>query len=445
MQETKLAIRNLAKDLGFSITTILMLAFGIGATTAIFSVFDGVLLRPLPFPDPERLVMVGDKLEGSTWDEPGVTAPEIGSYTRDTHSFVALGGYQQASFELSEPGEPTQVNAARMSGAAFRVLETAPLLGRTITQQDDEQRQQVAVLSYGMWYSRFRSDLNIVGAKILLDRKPYVIIGVMPRSFEFPLLPGHLNHSELWVPLSVTPEELTAGITTWNFQMVGRLKPGTTAAQGLTDTQRVARATMRNFPGFAHRLRILPVVSPLQEAIVAQARPLLRMLFLAVAVVLLLACANLAGLLLVRSIRRQREIAVRRALGARTAILLRQAIVQSLMLSVSGGLIGLVLAAAAVRVGVSLLPETLPRVSEIGLNWSVVAFALGLAVLTRHLVRFDSGAGCHPYECKRSAEGRWTHGNPERWTGAAALRTGRHRNCCCPDAACCVRCAIAKL
>lgn len=382
MQEIKLAIRSLSKNLGFSITAILMLAFGIGATTAIFSVVEGVLLRPLPFPHPEQLVMVGDNLEGSTWNEPGMTAPEISRYTRDTHSFVALGGYLQTGFELSGAGEPLQVNATRMSGAAFRVLQTAPSLGRTITQADDEQRQQVAVLSYGMWCSRFRSDPNIVGAKILLDRKPYIIIGVMPRNFEFPLLPGHLNQSQLWVPLSLTQEELAAGITTWGFQMVGRLRPGVTAAQAVTDTQRVTEETMRNFPGFAHNLRILPVVSPLQEATVAEARPLLHMLFLAVAVVLVLACANLAGLLLVRSIRRQREIAVRRALGAGLAVLLRQAIVESLLLSVTGGLIGLAIAAVALRAGVSLLPETLPRASEIGLNWPVMAFALGLALVT---------------------------------------------------------------
>ncbi len=382
MQELKLAVRSLSKAFGFSIAAVLMLAFGIGATTAIFSIVEGVLLRPLPFPDPSRLVAVGDNLEGSTWDEPGVTAPEIGSYTRETHSFASLGAYQQIDLELSGAGDPSQVHGARMSGGMFRVLETAPLLGRAITADDDEKRQQVAVLSYGAWRGRFHANPAVVGTTISLDRTPYIVIGVMPRGFDFPLLPGQLNHTELWVPLSLTKEELTTGVTTWDFAMAGRLEPGTTAAQALADVQRVAEETMRNYPAFARHLHILPVVTPLQESIVRGARPLLRMLFLAVGVVLLLACANLAGLLLVRSIRRQKEIAVRRALGARAAALLGQAISESLVLSLSGGLMGLALAGAAIRLGVSFLPETMPRVDEIGLSWPMAAFALGLAVLT---------------------------------------------------------------
>ncbi len=210
----------------------------------------------------------------------------------------------------------------------------------------------------------------------------YIVIGVMPRGFEFPLMPGHLNHSDLWAPLSLRPEELTTGISTWNFQMVGRLKPEAAVGQALSDAGHVAEQTMRTFPGYMHNLHIRPEVKPLEDATVEQARPLVRMLFLAVVVVLLIACANLAGLLLVRAIHRRREIAVRMALGARAGTLLRQAMLESLVLSVTGGVLGLGMAAATVRLGVSLLPETLPRVSEIGLDWQVVGFALGLAVLT---------------------------------------------------------------
>jgi predicted permease len=218
---------------------------------------------------------------------------------------------------------------------------------------------------------------------MLLDRKPYTVVGVMPRNFEFPLKPGHVDQSELWVPLSLKPEEFTAGqAASWNFRMVGRLKPGVTAAQAQSDAERVARETMRSYPAYMHSLRIHSVVTLLREDTVEQARPLVRTLLSAVIVVLLIACANLAGLLLVRSIRRRREIAVRLALGARTATLLRQAIVESMVLSLAGGGIGLALAAIALRVGVSLLPETLPRVREIGLDWPVMLFALGLAVLT---------------------------------------------------------------
>jgi predicted permease len=386
LQDTRYTLRQLRNSPGFTITAILMLALGIGATTAIFSIVEGVLLRPLPFPDPDRLVVLGDILEGSNCAfcaESRVTAPDIRNYLRDTQSFTNLGGYKGTGFELSGTGDPVSVNATRMSGEVFAALRVAPLLGRAFTQQEDEQHQQVAVLSYGMWRSHFQGDAKILGVKILLERKPYTVIGVMPRNFEFPLMPGHLNHSELWVPLSLQPEEFTAGsAASWNFRMVGRLKPGVAAAQAQSDAQRVAQETMRNYPPFMRSLRIHSVVTSLHEDTVEQARPLVRTLFFAVVVVLLIACANLAGLLLVRSIRKRREIAVRLALGARAATLLRQAIVESLVLSIAGGVVGLALAAVALRVGVSLLPETLPRIREIGLDWPVMAFALGLALLT---------------------------------------------------------------
>ena len=389
LQDTRYTFRQLRKSPGFAVTAILMLALGIGATTAIFSIVEGVLLRPLPFPDPDRLVILGDVLEGSqcaSCAHSSVTAPDIRNYMRDTQSFSHLGGYRGRLFELSGTGDPAAVNATRMSGEVFAALGVPPLLGRTFTQNEDEEHQQVAVLSYAMWRSRFHGDANVLGSKIILYRKPYTVIGVMPRDFEFPLNPGHVNQSELWLPLSLLPEEFTAGgASSWNSRMVGRLKPGITAEQAQSDAERVARETMRDYPAYMRSLRIHAVVTPLHEDTVEQARPLVRTLLFAVIVVLLIACANLAGLLLVRAIRRRREIAVRLALGARAATLLRQAIVESMVLSIAGGAIGLALAAVALRLGVSLLPETLPRVNEIGVDWPVMLFALGLALLTGFL------------------------------------------------------------
>jgi len=389
LQDTRYTFRQLRRSPGFTVTAILMLALGIGATTAIFSIVEGVLLRPLPFPDPDRLVILGDELEGShcaSCAPSSVTAPDIRNYMRDTQSFSHLGAYRGRLFELSGTGEPAAVNATRMSGEVFAALGVPPLLGRTFTQHEDEEQQQVAVLSYRMWWSRFHGDANVLGSKILLYRKPYTVIGVMPRDFEFPLNPGHVNQSELWLPLGLQPEEFTAGsAASWNSRMVGRLKSGITVEQAQRDAERVARDTMRDYPAYMRSLRIHAAVTPLQEDTVAQARPLVRTLFFAVIVVLLIACANLAGLLLVRAIRRRREIAVRLALGARAATLLRQAIVESMVLSIAGGAIGLALAAVALRVGVSLLPQTLPRIHEIGLDWPVMLFALGLALLTGFL------------------------------------------------------------
>jgi len=384
--DLRIAIRQLLKSPGLTTTAVLMLAFGIGATTAIFSIVDCVILRPLPFPQPERLVQLSDVLQGANLggtNEAGVTVPDIRNYTRDTHSFESLGGYQPTGYELSGIGEPAAVNATRMSSGVFPALAVPPLMGRFFTQQEDDQKQQVTVISYSMWRNRLHGDPHVIGSKILLDRKPFEIIGVMPRNFEFPLMAGHLNASELWVPFSFTEQELSEGAqANWSYRMVGRLKPGMSVLQAQSDAERVAQDTMRAYPPFMASFRIHPVVSSLHEETVSDSRGLVRTLFLATAVVLLIACANLAGLLLVRAIRRRREIAVRLALGARAGALLRQAMLESLTLSVTGGFLGLLFAEIAIRIGVSRLPETLPRIDEIGINWQVVVFAIGLAILT---------------------------------------------------------------
>jgi putative ABC transport system permease protein len=385
--DLRFVFRRLRKSPGFTVTAILMLAFGIGATTAIFSIIEGVLLRPLPFPGSDRLMVLADCLQevgvGGGDCEAGVTVPDILAYTRDTHSFNGLGGYQYAGYELSANGEPAQVTAARMTAGVFTALGVAPHLGRVFTAEEDEHHQQVVVLSYGAWQSRFHADPSILGTKLLLDRKPYVVIGIMPRNFEFPLQSGQLNRIELWVPMSFLPQELSPGAAAnWSYQMIGHLKPGISPQQAQGDAERVAQQIMKNYPAMMANLHISAMVRPQQEETIAQARPLLRTLFLAVAVVLLIACVNLAGLMLVRAIRNQREIAVRMALGAQAAALLRQTILESLVLSVSGGVLGLFLAAIALRVGKTLLPESLPRISEISLNWYVIGFALLLTVIT---------------------------------------------------------------
>ena len=384
--DLKFVLRQLRKSPGFTATAVLMLALGVGATTAIFSIVEGVLLRPLPFPDPDRLMVLADRLTGADVGgngEAGVTVPDVRTYTRDTHGFAALGGYQFSNYELSSTGEPAFINASRLTAGVFSALAVQPHLGRVFTPDEDEHSQPVAVLSYTTWQERFHGDPQILGTKILLDRKPYVVIGVMPRNFEFPLVPGQMARSELWVPMSFTPRELaTQSAANWSWQMVGRLKPGISPAQAQEDAQRVAQQIMRNYPAYMASLHISSVVRPLQEETVEQARPLLRTLFLAVGVVLLIACVNLASLMLVRAIRRQREFALRLALGARAVALMRQAILESLVLSLSGGMLGLALAALALRVGKNLLPESLPRINEIGLNWQVVGFALLLGVIT---------------------------------------------------------------
>jgi predicted permease len=383
-QDIRYALRGFGRNPGFATVAVSVLALGIGATTTIFPIVDGILLRRLPFPDPGRLVVVSDVLQGvtaGTNGEVGVTGPDVLAYIRNTKSFDSLGGYVVAPYELSGAGDPAFINGARLTGGVFSTLGISPLMGRVFTQQEDDQKQQVAVLSYATWQERLHGNPNVLGSKILLNRQPYIVIGVMPRDFEFPLLPGHLTRSELWVPMSFLQNEVSeAG--SWNFQMVGRLKPGISPQRAQTDADRAAQEIVRNYPSFMSSVHMNAVVRPLKEETVEQARPLINMLFLAVTVVLLIACANLAGLLLIRAIRRRRELSLRLALGAQGFALLRQPLLECLILSISGGVVGLGLAALALHLGRNLLPETFPLVSRIGLNWRVGAFSLALAVLT---------------------------------------------------------------
>jgi predicted permease len=383
LADIRYALRQLRRAPGFTLTAVFTLAFGIGATTAIFSIVEGVLLRPLPFPNPDRLVVAGDAIEGmdASGNRMKTTGPGVRMYARNTRSFEALGGYKYAGYELSGMGEPARIRSARLTASMFPILGVAPMLGRTFTQQEDDQAGQVAVISYQMWRGRFNGDAQILGRKVLLNRRPYEIIGVMPRDFEFPLVPGQLNRSELWVPMSFTQDELTRP-TRWDTDAIGRLKPGVTPLQAAQETMPLAQEIMRNVPPSMGTLRFHPVVHPLQDATVAEARPLVRMLFWAVASVLFIACVNLAGLLLVRVIRQRREIAVRLAMGASTAAVMRRSLIEALVLSAAGGFFGLTVADVALQAGIAFLPESLPRVSAITLDWKVVGLAIGLTLLT---------------------------------------------------------------
>ncbi|MBB5058110.1 putative permease [Granulicella aggregans] len=381
-REQRHTIRQLRKAPGFTLAAVLTLAFGIGATTTIFSIVEGVLLRPLPFADPSRLVTLDDRLSGAGDGVAGISAPEIAPYTHDTHSFTSVAAYRREADALTGVGEPAQISVTRLSASGFPTLGVSPLFGRVYTLEEDVQRQQVAILSYQTWRTRFHGDTNILGRKIQLDRREYQVIGVMPATFEFPLLPGQIMRSELWVPLSLTDAEQLPPAISWNYSLFGRLKPGVSASQAQFDAQQVAQQVMRGFPAAMSTLHISSVVQPLDEATVAQARPLVRTLFLAVAFVLFIACTNLAGLLLVRVIRRRREIAVRIALGATAASVLRQTLLETLTLSAGGAALGLAAASVTLRAGVRFLPENLPRIASITLDWQVSTFAFVLAILT---------------------------------------------------------------
>jgi predicted permease len=380
-QDLRFASRQLRKSPGVSLIVILTLALGIGATTAVFSLIEGILLRPLPFRDPERLVIVGDHLGNRP--NTSVTAREIRTYSEATSAFSSLGGYTGLSYELSGGATPEQINAARFTAGVFPTLGVAPTLGRIFTKQEEDAHEPLAVISYALWLNRYHRDPNVLGSSLVLDRRAYTIIGVMPRNFQFPPEDGQLDQAQLWVPMSLTPEELSEEYTGfWGYRMVGRLKDGVTLAQAAQDADRVAQQIMRNFPAHMSALHIRGDVISLYENTVSDVRPLLRTLFLAVSIVLLIACVNVAGLLLVQAMRRRREYAVRLALGARPGVITRESVLGGLLLSVAGGLLGVAFAAIAIRTALHLLPDSMPRVDSIAIDVRVVVFAFGVALLT---------------------------------------------------------------
>jgi predicted permease len=378
--DLRFTFRQLRRSPGFALTVVLTLALGIGATTAIFSLVEGILLRPLPFSNPDSLVLLGDHLrEGGGIS---VTAREIDIYRNASSAFSSVGGYIATSYELSGGAIPEEVNAARLTASVFPTLGVQPILGRVFTPHEEDSHQPLAVISYSLWLTRYHSDPHVLDSAIILDRTPYTIIGVMPRSFEFPIVDGHLDQSKLWVPMSPTPDELSDHSGFWGYSMVARLKDGVTLSLAAHDADRVAQLIMKSFPVTMSAIHIRGDVTLLREYAVGDVRPLLRTLFLAVSIVLAIACVNVAGLLLVRAIRRRREYAVRLALGARSSVILRESVFEGLLLSLAGGLLGLAFAAAAIRTALHLLPESMPRVDSISINATVAAFALLLALAT---------------------------------------------------------------
>src|SRR5258708_5156574 len=378
-QNLQFTFRPLRRTPAFTVTVVLTLALGIGATTAIFSLVEGVLLRPLPFQDADRLVLLGDHLGG----RPGmsVRAREIETYTLATGAFSSLGGYITTSFELSGGAQPEQINAARLNSQMFPTLGVQPILGRVFTPQEDNARHPVAVISYALWTSHYNRDPHVLGASIMLDRKPYSLIGVMPRGFEFPLQLGRLYQAQLWVPLSLSPDELSdqhSGF--WGYHMIARLKDGVSLSQAAQDADRVAHQMMRDFPASMSAIQIQGDVRPLRETVAADVRPVWQMLFLAVAIWLLIGCVNVSRLLLVRGIRQRREYAVRVAIGASSSRIIRESLVEGLLLSMAGGLLGLVFAAIAIRTTLHLMPDSMPRIDSVSMNPIVAAFALVVAV-----------------------------------------------------------------
>src|SRR5271165_5990506 len=349
LQDLRFAIRQLRKSPGFAVTTVLTLALGIGASTAIFSLIYAVLLRPLPFPEPDRMMHLAalDQSVGKPGVPLTISYPDLFDWRSRNHSFEAIASYRGQNATLTGQGTPQQLQVDIVSSDFLRVLGTNPILGRGFTRDEEKPGSHVAILSHEAWQSIFGGDPGIVGRAITLDNNSYSVVGVMPRGFVFPLddLPP-----ALWTTLAEDavdpdtkdPHPLTTQRGAEILEVVGRLKPGVTISQAAADLSVIKQNLAAQYPDSNKKFTAAQVTPELDD-LVGKSRPALRVLFAAVLFVLLIACANVAGLMLTRAARRRPEIAVRSAMGASHWEIIRQVLVESVALSTCGGAVGVAL------------------------------------------------------------------------------------------------------
>ncbi|HKS29938.1 MAG TPA: ABC transporter permease [Pyrinomonadaceae bacterium] len=365
-QDVRFGLRMLIKNPGFALVTIITIALGIGANAAIFSVINGVLLRPLPYPEPERLVAMRSNM----------SVLNLEDFRARTQSFEEGGGAVLQPLDYTGGAEPVQVQAALSTAGLFKVLGARAALGRVISPEEDRVgAERVVVLSYGFWQQQFGGDKNIIGRTIPLSGGEYTVVGVMAPDFVLP----H-GKPDVFTSVRVTNPVASAARGAHFLRNYWRLKPGVTIAQAQGEMAAIEKELEQLDPVENKNRRIVPV--PLHERVVGDTRPALLILFGAVGLVLLIACANFANLLLARSASRQQEILIRTALGAGRMRLVTQLLTESVMLSILGGAVGLVFAMWGVDLLMSFQPESLPRLDSIGLDGRVLLFTLGVSVLT---------------------------------------------------------------
>jgi len=374
-QDMRYGARMLLKNPGITFVVILALALGIGANTAIFSVVNAVLLRPLPYEDSDRLVFLSET--SKTMDEISVSYPNFSDWRTQNNVFEKIGVYNRNSYNLIGGGEPERILTAQTSADLFSALRVQPAIGRLFTNEEDRPGgQPVVVLSYGLWQRRFGGQWSILNQQLTFNNKSYTVIGVMPQSFQYP------SRVEMWVPVGQL-----SGTADWQqrgnhpgLYGIARLKPGVTIAQAKADMDNIAANLEKQYPNSNAGNGVK--VQQMLEVFVSDVRPTLWVLFAAVAFVLLIACANIANLLLARASARQKEMAIRSAMGAGRWRIARQLLTESVFLSLVGGALGLLVARWGIQLILYISPNAIPRSREIGLDWRVLAFTIGVAFLT---------------------------------------------------------------
>jgi putative ABC transport system permease protein len=372
-QDVRYGARSLLKKPGFAFVAVLTLALAIGANSTIFSFVNAILLRPLPYSSPERLVMLDESSSKQGTNSMGVSFPNFLDWKEQNRVFEDIAAYDEDTYTVTGGGEPEQVPGARISSGLFEIVGVSPLMGRTFRADEDRPNNDtVVILSYGLWQRRYGANPNIIGQSINVGNRPHTIIGVMPAGFRFPEV------AEMWRPLALDTTMWTRN--DHGLSAIARLKPGVTLEQAQAEMIRVARHIEEENPVTNEGFSV--TVTSLRDGLVGNYRKALMILLGVVSFVLLIACANVANLLLARSTGRQKEIAIRAALGASRWRIVRQLITESLLLSVVGGALGLVLAVWGIDLLLAAIPIEFPFWMKFSLDARVLGFTLLISALT---------------------------------------------------------------